>query len=228
MGTIADTIRSAISAGKTNEEVLAAVKAAHPGSNTSPACVSYYRSKMKKAGGAPAAPKAPKAPKQTAIAKAVGSGHGYSVKGVKNFRGNEGYGFNATLYRDGKAIAFVIDDANGGVYSYEWKDKAEEKLLDDHVKTLPKVHEHGMELTVDADWFVSDLVDDYNLEKDAAKMVKGKVAMLKGGKIYTVKPNLGAITPQFLELVAKKNPTATILNGKPLSELVALLKSTTK
>lgn len=50
MSTIADTIRSAISAGKTNEEVLAAVKAAHPDSNTSPACVSYYRSKMKKAG----------------------------------------------------------------------------------------------------------------------------------------------------------------------------------
>lgn len=225
MGTIADTIRAAISAGKTNEEVLAAVKAAHPGSNTSPACVSYYRSKMKKAGGSQAVAKAPK---QTPIAKATASGHGYSVKGVKNFRGNEGYGFNATLYKDGKAIAFVIDDANGGIYSYEWKDKAAEAVLEAYVKTLPTVHEHGMDLTIDMDWFVSDLVEDFNIEKDAAKMVKGKVAMLKDGKIYTVKPNLGAITPQFLELVAKKNPTATILNGKPLSELVALLKSTTK
>lgn len=228
MATIADTIRAALSAGKTNEEVLAAVKAAHPDSNTSAACVSYYRSKMKKAGGTLPAPSKPKAPKPTPIAKAVSSGHGYSVKGVKNFRGNEGYGFNATLYKDGKAIAFVIDDANGGCYSYEWKDKDAEAALDAYVKTLPKVHDFGMELTVDADWFVSDLVEDYNLEKDAAKMVKGKVAMLKDGKIYTVKPNLGAITPQFLELVAKKNPTATILNGKPLHELVALLKSTSK
>lgn len=225
MGTIADTIRSAILAGKTNEEVLAAVKAAHPDSNTSPACVSYYRSKMKKAGTN--LPTAPKAPKQTPIAKATTAavGHGYTVKGVKNFRGNEGYGFNATLYRDGKAIAFVIDDANGGCYSYEWKDKAEEAILDAYVKTLPTRHEYGMDLTVDADWFVSDLVDDFNLEKDAAKLTKGKVAILKGGKIYTIKAPNGTVTPQFLELVAKKNAGARVLNGAPTAELVALLKS---
>lgn len=220
MGTIADTIRSAISAGKTNEEVLAAVKAAHPGSNTSPACVSYYRSKMKKADGAQAAPKQLKAPKQTAIAKAVGSGHGYTVKGVKSFRGNEGYGFNATLYKDGKAIAFVYDDANGGCYSYEWKDKDAITALEELAKQkYPDMKFEQM------DAFVGSLIDDVLFEKDAAKLVKGKVAILKDGKIYTVKPNLGGITPQFLELVAKKNPTAKVLNSLPLAEVVALLKS---
>ncbi|UQM93912.1 hypothetical protein vBSmQDWS359_74 [Stenotrophomonas phage vB_Sm_QDWS359] len=220
MGTIADTIRSAISAGKTNEEVLAAVKAAHPDSNTSPACVSYYRSKMKKAGTN--LPAAPKAPKQTPIAKATAAavGHGYTVKGVKSFRGNEGYGFNATLYKDGKAIAFVYDDANGGCYMYEWKDKAaEQPLLELAKQKYPDMKFEQM------DAFVGSLIDDVLLEKDAAKLTKGKVAILKDGKIYTIKAPNGTVTPQFLELVAKKNPTAKVLNTAPLSEVVALLKS---
>lgn len=220
MGTIADTIRSAISAGKTNEEVLAAVKAAHPGSNTSPACVSYYRSKMKKTGAN--LPAAPKAPKQTPIAKATTAavGHGYTVKGVKSFRGNEGYGFNATLYKDGKAIAFVYDDANGGCYMYEWKDKAaEQPLLELAKQKYPDMKFEQM------DAFVGSLIDDALLEKDAAKLTKGKVAILKDGKIYTIKAPNGTVTPQFLELVAKKNPTARILNTAPLSEVIALLKS---
>lgn len=82
-----------------------------------------------------------------------------------------------------------------------------------------------MDLTVDADWFVSDLVDDFNLEKDAAKLTKGKVAILKDDKIYTIKAPNGTVTPQFLELVAKKNAGARVLNGAPTAELVALLKS---
>lgn len=220
MGTIADTIRLAISAGKTNEEVLAAVKAAHPGSNTSPACVSYYRSKMKKVGTN--LPAAHKAPKQTPIAKATTAavGHGYTVKGVKSFRGNEGYGFNATLYKDGKAIAFVYDDANGGCYMYEWKDKAaEQPLLELAKQKYPDMKFEQM------DAFVGGLIDDVLLEKDAAKLTKGKVAILKDGKIYTIKAPNGTVTPQFLELVAKKNPTARVLNTAPLSEVVALLKS---
>lgn len=213
MGTIADTIRSALAAGKTNEEVLAAVKAAHPSSNTTSACVSYYRSKAKKEGGTPA-------PRQSkAIAKPA-SGHGYAVKGVKTFRGNEGYGFNATLYKDGKAIAFVIDDANGGCYSYEWKDDAERVPFVEYAK------QRMTEVTMEHDdALVASLVEDVLLERDAAKLVKGKVAILKGGKVYTVKPNLGDVTPQFIALVASKNPGAVVLNGKSTAELVAVLKS---
>ena len=56
MATIADTTRASLAEGKTNEQVLADVKAAHPTANTSAACVSYYRSKMKKAGTATAKP----------------------------------------------------------------------------------------------------------------------------------------------------------------------------
>lgn len=61
MATIADTIRASLAEGKTNEQVLADVKAARPTANTSAACVSYYRSKMKKAATATATAK----PKQS-------------------------------------------------------------------------------------------------------------------------------------------------------------------
>lgn len=57
MATIASTIRTALQAGLNNTEVLEIVKANHPDANTSAACVSYYRSKMKKE-GVQVAPKA--------------------------------------------------------------------------------------------------------------------------------------------------------------------------
>ena len=50
MGTIADTIRSAISAGKTNEEVLAAIKEQFPDAKTSMASINWYRNKLRSDG----------------------------------------------------------------------------------------------------------------------------------------------------------------------------------
>jgi hypothetical protein len=41
---------------------------------------------------------------------------------VKTFRGNEGYGLNATLLRDGKKVCEIIDDANGGMWNFHWFD----------------------------------------------------------------------------------------------------------
>lgn len=38
----------------------------------------------------------------------------FEVKGIKTFEGREGYGLNATLYRNGKPFAFFHDAATGG------------------------------------------------------------------------------------------------------------------
>lgn len=103
---------------------------------------------------------------------------------------------------------------------YEWKDKAaEQPLLELAKQKYPDMKFEQM------DAFVGSLIDDVLLEKDAAKLTKGKVAILKDGKIYTIKAPNGVVTPQFLELVAKKNAGARVLNGAPTAELVALLKS---
>ena len=58
----------------------------------------------------------------------------YSVKGFKEHRGTEGYGYNATLYRDGKKIAFVIDEGNGGEVIFEWNDRLAPRV---------EIHSHG-------------------------------------------------------------------------------------
>jgi len=52
----------------------------------------------------------------------------YSVKNVKSFRGREGHGFNSTLYRDNKRVAYVDDDANGGECNYHWLDAKEPRV----------------------------------------------------------------------------------------------------
>ena len=114
----------------------------------------------------------------------------YSVKNVKSFMGREGYGFNCTLYRGKKRVAFCIDDASGGMVDIDWantpndiKDKKawdewrawranEQKLLDDHIATLPKVESHGTELTIDEGWFVTDLVSQWEEGKEVRKIQK--------------------------------------------------------
>lgn len=129
----------------------------------------------------------------------------YTVKNVKFFRGMEGTGFNCTLYRDGKKVALVDDEANGGEYHFHWFDRAEEKILDAHVKTLPpepvenemkKCFPKGMDITPDI--FVSQLVSDFEMDskwKRACK--KGLCFRLKGdskGYYMTL-----TCSPQFLD-----------------------------
>ena len=115
----------------------------------------------------------------------------YEVKSVKSFVGNEGYGFNANLYRNGKKIGFCYDDAGGGgMHPIQWvgtprshDDKEgwekwrkfrdeEQRLLNEHIKSLPKVQAHGMELTIDESWFVTELVTKWETERDIKKLQK--------------------------------------------------------
>jgi len=46
----------------------------------------------------------------------------YTLKSIKTFRGMDGQGMNATLYRDGVKVALVIDDGCGGEIHLEWVD----------------------------------------------------------------------------------------------------------
>ena len=97
--------------------------------------------------------------------------HGtYEVKNVKSFMGMEGYGFNANLYRGKKKIAFVIDSGNGGCLDIDWVDRDEEAILEAHINTLPKVTTEVGDLNVDADWFITDCVSEWERQRDIRKM----------------------------------------------------------
>jgi len=121
----------------------------------------------------------------------------YEVKNVKSFRGREGYGFNASLYRDGKRVAHVDDEGNGGCYRYHWLDweagrveipttvngkdfmlkvTREQKAFMEHVKAAGKYGDFEPE-----DSCVAELVDEYEANKQYKKWCKKSIVFrLKG------------------------------------------------
>jgi hypothetical protein len=61
-----------------------------------------------------------------------------TFKNVKTFRGMEGYGLNADIYINGVKSIFVMDEANGGEYNYEYYNKEQAQLLLDYIASLPE------------------------------------------------------------------------------------------
>ena len=102
--------------------------------------------------------------------------HGYTVRNIKTFRGMEGEGFNAILCRDGREIAFVIDDATGGDVHIQWADArpqgAEEKRLFEFLKTLPKERWEDTEYDVTPDIFLAALVDQAQTENRLRRLFR--------------------------------------------------------
>ena len=148
------------------------------------------------------------------------------MRKVKTFRGREGDGFNAELCRDGKPVAFVMDDANGGMYRWEWYDRSEPRVkktvegydgkpfertmtpeeakLEDHVATLPKESwEYDAELhAVTDEIFVGGLVDDVANDKRMKRLCKTKVLFRlagdKEGEYRTVKAAYDARVKEWM------------------------------
>ena len=131
----------------------------------------------------------------------------YTVKNVKSFRGREGYGFNCTLYRDGKRVATVDDAAHGGDYHYHWLDfkeprvevtirnhkdepytfkvTSEEKILCEHTDPMFYDKEFdGKRLRMGNDGFVNGLVAKYEENKDYKKWCRKETCFrLKGDEV---------------------------------------------
>lgn len=60
----------------------------------------------------------------------------YEVRAVKGFMGEDCPGYNATLFRDGKKVAFVICHGNGGEDTVEWEDAGKVKMVDGKIVTV--------------------------------------------------------------------------------------------
>lgn len=159
----------------------------------------------------------------------------YTVKGVKSFIGRQGHGFNASLYKDGKKIAFVIDNANGGMLDFQWEKgcQAEEKLLEDYCATLPKWTSASIgmddgdttEHATDPEFFMAGLVGEYIDKQGLARQLKKKVIMISDeGRVLNSK---NPASPEVLAAFVKNYPTATILNTLPIDEAYRLYRDAT-
>ncbi len=125
----------------------------------------------------------------------------YSVKGVKTFLGMEGYGYNATLYREKKKVATVIDSGDGGETMINWEDRLakrveltgrnfsgkeftydgtpEEKILIELLAKEPMKKDDDGIMTdgysETEDMFIGSLVTDYEMKKELRRLCKGNV-----------------------------------------------------
>ena len=104
--------------------------------------------------------------------------HSWSVRRVRTFQGMEGLGFNAELLRDGKPVAFVIDDGNGGQYNIRWytrttKTENEEQRLTEFVESHTHVNElNGKPYRAEPDTLIGELVDKYENNRKFKRLSK--------------------------------------------------------
>jgi hypothetical protein len=97
----------------------------------------------------------------------------YNVKSVKFFRGMEGQGYNAKLYRGKKKVAFVYDDATGGCIGIEWDNKEDEVLFDSYLKAFPPYicEFDGKPTSHNEDTFMGELIA-FEIERIVKRMMK--------------------------------------------------------
>lgn len=145
---------------------------------------------------------------------------GWSVSGLKFFRGMEGDGFNATILKDGKKVVFVIDEGNGGEINFDGIDKEWEKKLDELVELRrndkPDSTEPGgfsERKAFDKGWLVSDMTSKWEFEAKIRRALKKKLVFtLPGDGDYSFRALNAPYDERSKAHVLKKFPNAQILN----------------
>ena len=158
----------------------------------------------------------------------------YEVKNVTSFKGTEGYGYNASLYRNRTRIAFLIDTANGGEVDIQWLDSSqpkvdithtvyreggykpytfkgtpEEKILYEHVDSLPiepPTEEFPYEVKHTVNTFLGKLVEQYEINQKIKQDCKNKTVVKVDETYFTYNQ---PFSPQFKQFLQEKNPNIT-------------------
>ena len=136
----------------------------------------------------------------------------YSVKGVKNFIGEDGRGFNASLYRDGKKIALVSDMADGGPIRFDWDDyKSDEPAkFSAYVASLPDSTKDAKLASLDEDVYACKLVGIFDMQKKLRAGLAKSIYYVKDEELYSSKAKY---TPQLGERLKVSNPELIVLNA---------------
>lgn len=136
----------------------------------------------------------------------------YTIKAVKSFMGREGYGFECSLYKDGKRIGTVTDTAHGGIADF-YLDDGEKEKLDAYCETIPKEPWSGF-LTkedfnklypdgfpTDCDALLSQMVDAFEKTKRYKRLCKTKtIYLLKDSpeSLWSIKRQYSAVVAEQL------------------------------
>lgn len=105
----------------------------------------------------------------------------FEVKGIKMFRGMEGYGVNSTLYRNGKKLCNCDDSGDGGCLDFS-EYSVQEKLNKELAKLIGKVKffdtDNSMITDYDAETFVNDLLAIADENKQLKSKCKKKTLVI--------------------------------------------------
>jgi hypothetical protein len=128
----------------------------------------------------------------------------YSVRNVKTFTGMEGPGFSATLCRDGKPVASVLDEAVGACFLFHWKSDADESALRTLCAQVPHELFEGMSIAYDMDRLVLRLVNEYEIEKRLKRIAKTKTLFRIKGDAPDQWWTINAVGPGALQFLTTK------------------------
>lgn len=143
----------------------------------------------------------------------------YSVKNVKTFTGREGYGMNASLYKDGKRLGMVRDMANGGEFDYDfdWKHVEElEEFANKYLKEHPVIF-NGKPMDYGGrDVFVDQMIEEFEIEKQHRSWCRKNIVFrLKGDPQDSWRTMKGPASPTMHDYVQRHYPNLEeILNDR--------------
>jgi hypothetical protein len=178
----------------------------------------------------------------------------YEVKGIKTFRGMEGGGYNATLYRSGKRVAAVIDDASGGPLMVDWADwkkpriavktskyggkyKAtvqmtpEEKALHDYASSLPPL-KSSIVSDEEPDGIVMEMDSELFIEElvNQALLLRDLQKLTRGKLAFEVDGKVYTMATRGNEAGARehlkrRHPSAKLLNDMQVQDALAIIRA---
>lgn len=167
----------------------------------------------------------------------------YTATKLKTFMGMDCPGYNATLCRDGKPVAEVINDGSGGETMFHWLDAkarveatiigyddkprqvtltVEEAKLYAFVEALPPTEFQGKPMRVSVDMYVEDLISDLEVEKAVKRALKHPT-VLEGKAIFQWKKH--PLDDKLRTYIRSKYPSGVILNDLPFADAVKAYKA---
>lgn len=106
-----------------------------------------------------------------------------NIKGLKNWKTDDGGGYQFTLTRHERPIAFVHQGGFGGPLEISWKDERSKKEITAFVETLPEEERYGLKMKPSLDVYLEDIYLQADIEKRfAAALARGR----KKGILFTL------------------------------------------
>lgn len=163
--------------------------------------------------------------------------HVYTVSGVKTFRAMEGQGFNATLLRNGKRVATIINEGTGGATYAAWEDirdpfvRGNYRTFDGKIQQRDMTPEESILNSVavlqpaeKVEWceelqpvteesLLDEIVNHAICAKRLRSMLAKRLVFIHDGKPMSLGPLSDKLTVQVAaERVLAKYPDARVLN----------------